>query len=69
MAVVRTKFNPRNLMERAIGVMRQSVAEPRTDGKVDPKVGAVLYKPDGTIESACRGELRHGDHGNRLRHR
>jgi ATP-dependent DNA helicase RecG len=62
MGVVRTKFNPRNLMERAIEVMRQSVAEPRTDGKVDPKVGAVLYKPDGMIETACRGELRHGDH-------
>jgi len=58
----RTKFNSRNLMERAIEVMRQSVPEPRTDGKVDPKVGAVLYKPDGTIETACRGELRHGDH-------
>ncbi len=25
-------------------------------------MGAVLYKPDGTIETACRGELRHGDH-------
>ncbi len=49
-------------MERAIEVMRQSVIEPRADGKIDPKVGAVLYKPDGTIETACRGELRHGDH-------
>ena len=49
-------------MELAIEVMRQSVPEPRTDGKVDPKVGAVLYKPDGTIETAYRGELRHGDH-------
>jgi ATP-dependent DNA helicase RecG len=49
-------------MVLAIEVMRQSVSEPRTDGKVDPKVGAVLYKPDGTIETACRGELRHGDH-------
>ena len=58
----RTKFNSRELMERAIEVMRQSVPEPRTDGKVDPKVGAVLYKPDGAIETACRGELRHGDH-------
>ena len=58
----RTKFNSRKLMEMAIEVMRQSVPEPRADGKVDPKVGAVLYKPDGTIETACRGELRHGDH-------
>lgn len=62
MPVGRTKFNPRKLMEQAIEVMRRSVPEPRTDGKVDPKVGAVLYKPDGTIETACRGELRHGDH-------
>lgn len=62
MAKGRANFNPRNLMERAIEVMRQSVIEPRTDGKIDPKVGAVLYKPDGTIETACRGELRHGDH-------
>ena len=27
-----------------------------------PKVGAVLLKPDGTIETAYRGELREGDH-------
>ncbi len=25
-------------------------------------MGAVLYKPDGTVETACRGELRYGDH-------
>ena len=62
MVAARTKFNSRKLMGLAIEVMRQSVPEPRTDGKVDPKVGAVLYKPDGTIETACRGELRHGDH-------
>ncbi|MFH1851989.1 MAG: ATP-binding protein [Candidatus Neomarinimicrobiota bacterium] len=49
-------------MELAVKVMRQSVSESRKDGKVDPKVGVVLYKPDGTIETACRGELRHGDH-------
>jgi ATP-dependent DNA helicase RecG len=53
---------PRELMELAVKVMRQSVPEPREDGKVGPKVGAVLVKPDGTIETACRGELRHGDH-------
>ena len=50
-------------MEKAIGVMRQSVHEPRQDGKVSPSVGAVIYKPDGTVETACRGELRYGDHG------
>ncbi len=49
-------------MERAIEVMRQSVPEPRADGKASPKVGAVLVRPDGTVETACRGELRHGDH-------
>jgi len=53
---------PRDLMEKAIDVMRQSVPEPRTDGKANPKVGAVLVKPDGTVETACRGELRHGEH-------
>lgn len=49
-------------MERAIEVMRQSVHEPRNDGKTIPKVGTVLRKADGTIETACRGELRYGDH-------
>jgi ATP-dependent DNA helicase RecG len=46
----------------AIDVMTRSVAERRGDGKVSPKVGAVLRKPDGTVETACRGELRDGDH-------
>lgn len=50
------------MMRKAIEVMNQSVAESRGDGKVSPKVGAVLLKPDGTIETACRGELRDGDH-------
>lgn len=49
-------------MEQAIEVMRQSVHEPHKDGKASPKVGAVLRKSDGTIETACRGELRYGDH-------
>ena len=49
-------------MELAVKVMRQSVPEPRKDGKASPRVGAVLVKPDGSIETACRGELRHGDH-------
>jgi len=56
------KFDPRKLMEQAIEVMRQSVSEPRPDGKASPSVGAVLWKPDGTVETACRGELRYGDH-------
>ncbi|OFX18339.1 MAG: hypothetical protein A2Z18_00970 [Armatimonadetes bacterium RBG_16_58_9] len=56
------KFDPRKLMEQAVAVMRQSVAEPRADGKASPKVGVVLWKADGTGETACRGELRDGDH-------
>jgi ATP-dependent DNA helicase RecG len=55
-------FDPRELMELAIEVMRQSVQEPRGDNKANPKVGTVLFKPDGTVEKACRGELRYGDH-------
>ena len=56
------KLGPRKLMEQAIEVMRHSVSEPRADGKVNPLVGAALWKPDGTVETACRGELRDGDH-------
>jgi ATP-dependent DNA helicase RecG len=56
------KLDPRKLMKQAIGIMHQSVSEPRADGKASPLVGAVLWKPDGTVESACRGELRYGDH-------
>lgn len=54
--------DPRMLMEKAIEVMRQSVPEDREDGQPSPKVGAVLWRPDGTIETACRGELRAGNH-------
>lgn len=56
------KFDPRKLMEQAVAVMRQSVSEPRSDDKASPIVGAVLWRPDGTVETACRGELRYGDH-------
>jgi ATP-dependent DNA helicase RecG len=50
------------MMEKAIEVMRHSITERRNDEKPSPLVGAVLVKPDGTIETACRGELREGDH-------
>jgi len=53
---------PRILMERAVAVMTESIAEGRNDGKSTPLVGAVLLKADGDIETACRGELREGDH-------
>ena len=49
-------------MEKAIEVMKQSINEPRTDKKASPLVGAVLLMPDGTVDTAFRGELRHGDH-------
>ena len=49
-------------MEKAVEVMKASVREQRADDTITPKVGAVLWKPDGTIETACRGELREGDH-------
>lgn len=60
--MARKKVDVRKLMELAVEVMRKSVPEPRQDGKASPLVGTVLYKPDGTIETACRGELRYGDH-------
>jgi len=60
--MARTGFNPRNLMELAIEVMKRSIHENREDGKASPAVGAVLYMPDGTVETAYRGELRDGDH-------
>lgn len=49
-------------MEKALEVMKSSVDERRSDDTISPKVGAVLWKPDGTIDTAFRGELREGDH-------
>lgn len=60
--MAKKKTNPRTMMELAIAVMRKSVPEFRKDGKSDPKVGAVLVRKDGTIDTAARGELRDGDH-------
>jgi ATP-dependent DNA helicase RecG len=56
------QYTHKELMQLAIDVMNKSVNEPRADGKVPPKVGAVLLFPDGRIETAYRGELREGDH-------
>jgi ATP-dependent DNA helicase RecG len=58
----RKKIKPRELMEMAIKVMRESIHESREDNKKSPSVGAAILKPDGTIETAYRGELRYGDH-------
>ncbi|MCP9820781.1 hypothetical protein KBZ18_14950 [Synechococcus sp. Cruz-9H2] len=57
-----SRFEPRKMMEKAIEVMRTSVPEDRRDGKPNPHVGAVLVRPDGSIETAARGELREGNH-------
>ncbi|ARV11723.1 hypothetical protein BTO09_04910 [Gilvibacter sp. SZ-19] len=61
MAKKENKKSSREYMELAIKVMNDSIQEPRDD-KVSPKVGAVLIKPDGSVETASRGELREGDH-------
>ncbi len=55
-------MTPYDFMRLSIEVMKKSVAEPRADGKVSPKVGAVLVFPSGEYVTACRGELRKGDH-------
>lgn len=56
------KFDPRSLMQMAIQAMRASNNEHRHDGKACPLVGAVIWMPDGRIQTAHRGELRAGDH-------
>jgi len=52
---------PSEYMKLAVEVMNNSVHEKRADHP-SPYVGAVLVFPDGTIETACRGEYRDGDH-------
>jgi len=51
----------KKIIDKSIEVMKNSIQEPRDD-KSSPLVGAVLLKPDGTVETAYRGELRQGDH-------
>jgi len=60
--MAKKEFTDRELMQMTIDVMNKSVNEPRPDGKVPPKVGAVVLFPDGRIETAHRGQLREGDH-------
>lgn len=52
---------PRFYMELAIKAMKKSIDEVNKDSP-SPRVGAVLVFPDGTYETACRGEFREGDH-------
>lgn len=56
------KINSRSMMKKAIEAMHQSVPEHRPDGSPSPSVGAVLVRPDGSIVTAARGELREGNH-------
>ncbi len=60
--MAKKQYTHTELMQLAIDVMNKSVNEPREDGKVPPKVGAVLLFPDGRVETAYRGELIEGDH-------
>lgn len=60
--MAKKQYTHKELMQMAIDVMNKSVNEPRADGKVPPKVGAVLLFPDSSVETAYRGELREGDH-------
>jgi ATP-dependent DNA helicase RecG len=56
------RIDSRSMMKKAIEVMRQSVPEHRPDGSPSPSVGAVLVRPNGSIVTAARGELRDGNH-------
>ncbi len=55
-------LDPRRMMELAVAVMRRSVPERRPERSPSPSVGAVLVRPDGSVETAARGELRDGNH-------
>jgi len=52
---------PRFYMKLAIEIMKKSVDELHKNAP-SPRVGAVLVFPDGTYETAYRGEFREGDH-------
>jgi ATP-dependent DNA helicase RecG len=52
---------PQIYMRMAVNVMKKSISEGKND-KPSPHVGAVLVFPDGTVDTAYRGELREGDH-------
>ena len=57
-----TRFDARELMEQAVRIMGQSEAEQRSDGKMTPHVGALVWRPGRDPVGAGRGELRAGDH-------
>ncbi|MDP3003674.1 MAG: ATP-binding protein [Bacteroidales bacterium] len=53
--------DPKEFMKLAVEVMKKSIPE-RKKKDPSPYVGAVLVFPDGTLETAYRGEFREGDH-------
>jgi len=53
--------DPKEYMKLAVEVMKKSIPE-RKKNDPSPYVGAVLVFPDGTFETAYRGEFREGDH-------
>lgn len=57
----KTRKDPKEYMKIAVDVMRKSIEERKND-KPSPYVGAVLVFPDGSYDTAYRGELREGDH-------
>ena len=57
----KTRKDPKEYMCMAVDVMKLSISE-RNKKDPSPHVGAVLVFPDGTVETAYRGELREGDH-------
>jgi len=58
---VERRKDPKEYMKLAVKVMKQSIPE-RKKKNPSPYVGAVLVFPDGSVETAHRGELREGDH-------
>jgi ATP-dependent DNA helicase RecG len=53
--------DPKEYMSLAVDVMKKSISE-RKKNEPSPYVGAVLVLPDGSTETAYRGEYREGDH-------
>lgn len=49
---------PRQLKELVIEVMRQSVSEPRNDGKTSPKVGAVLVEANRELIARMEAKIQ-----------
>jgi ATP-dependent DNA helicase RecG len=55
-------YNDKRWFDIAIEKMGESIDEIRSDGKVNPKVAAILVFPDNEFVYATRGELRNGNH-------